>query len=86
LPDIECLLNVDVGIVMTGDGRGPLADTVRQLGSTVLHISAYMQIEQSVPQTTEHVPMRVRPGIWWASNFLEILNSELFNCPLATAG
>ncbi len=59
LTDIECLLAVDVGIIISENGAGSLIGTLGRLRFIVRHISCYRTSEKA--------------SLWWARNFEEIL-------------
>jgi hypothetical protein len=64
MTDIECLLEVDIGIVMSFKGTGNLMETLGRYNISVLHISFW----------------KPQPGksIWFAMDFNDIINSALF--------
>jgi hypothetical protein len=64
MTDIECLLEADIGIVMSFKGTGTLMETLRRYNITVLHISFW----------------KPQPGksIWFARDFKDITDSALF--------
>ncbi len=64
MTDIECLLEADIGIVMSFKGTGNLMETLGRYNISVIHISFWE------PQ----------PGksIWFARDFQDIINCRLF--------
>lgn len=62
--DIECLLEADIGIVMSFKGTGNLMETLGRFNISVLHISFW----------------KPQPGksIWFARDFKDILDCALF--------
>lgn len=63
--DIECLLDADIGIVMSFKGNGNLIETLGRHNINVLHISFWE------PQSGK--------SIWFARDFQDILDCKLFN-------
>ena len=64
MTDIECLLEADIGIVMSFKGTGNLMETLARYNISVLHISFW----------------KSQPGksVWFARDFQDILDSALF--------
>jgi len=64
MTDIECLLEADIGIVMSFKGTGNLMETFGRYNISVLHISFW----------------KPQPGksIWFAKDFKDITDSALF--------
>jgi hydroxymethylpyrimidine pyrophosphatase-like HAD family hydrolase len=65
--DIECLTDSTViGMIMTPDGSGSLMDTMDRVGIEVVHVSKF-------PETQEKERV-----LYWASDFVEIIESPLY--------
>lgn len=64
MTDIECLLEADIGIVMSFKGTGNLMETLGRYNISALHISFW----------------KPQPGksIWFARDFKDIIDSALF--------
>jgi hypothetical protein len=78
MTDIECLLNADIGIIMSDtdedeDGTGIVA-SIGRCRVAVYHVSC-------CEPGCEHLRARKREGsdrmLWWARDFREILMSPL---------
>jgi len=62
--DIGCLTEEGIiGIVISGNGKSTLVETMRRVGREPIHISEYQEESNA---------------LYWALNFEEILNSSLF--------
>lgn len=65
LTDLECLLEADVGIVMSPNGTGPLMKALGRNNITAPHISCFL------PQKGK--------SIWFAADFRDIVHCRLLN-------
>lgn len=64
MTDIECLLEADIGIVMTSTGAGNLMETLGRYNISVQHVSFWE------PQKGN--------SLWFARDFQDIINCKLF--------
>jgi hypothetical protein len=64
MTDIECLLEADIGIVMSFKGNGNLMETFGRYNINIPHISFWE------PQPEK--------SIWFARDFQDIIDSKLF--------
>jgi hypothetical protein len=81
MTDIECLLETDIGIIISngdadggGDSTGVVA-RIRRCGVSVYHVSCCGQERGRVGETGSGEQVL----LWWARDFKEILTSSLLN-------
>jgi hypothetical protein len=67
--DMECLMSVDVGIVISQDKESKLMKTFDRLRIPIHHLRNYHPRQDNVK------------SVWWAKDFEEILNSRLLKGP-----
>jgi hypothetical protein len=70
LTDLECLLEADVGIVMSPNGTGSLMKALGRNNISVPHISCFLP--------------RQGNSIWFAMDFWDVISSKLFDESLSS--